>query len=86
MPVQGLGGNRKKKVKGTLDYDRLCAAFCREWPYITPDYFYHEMDIWDLNKLAPMMDPKLYASCWISRGNGGGLDEAVADGVIRRKK
>lgn len=86
MLVQGCPFCKKKvNVQKTLDYGRLCAAVCREWSYITPDYFFLEMDTWDINKLVGMMDPKLYAACWISSKKSHNLDAAEADGVLRRK-
>ena len=34
------------------------------FPYITPSYFYEEMDTFDLNKAISCMDPKAYLECF----------------------
>ena len=69
-----------------LDYDRLCALLGKSWPYVTPQFFYEEMDLFDAAKLIPFVDPREYDACWIGRRtNKKSLDKAVADGVIRRR-
>lgn len=70
-----------------MDYDRLCAVLGRNWSYITPEFFYMEMDDHDVNKLVPLLDPGVYEACWIGREQRKhqNLKEAEADGVITRK-
>lgn len=88
MPVEGLSGRKKKDVRlnGRLDYDRLCALLGRSWPYITPGYFYKEMDLFDIAKLVPFVDPAGYEACWTGwkRPKNRALADAVGDGVVGR--
>lgn len=66
-----------------MDYDKLCALLGRTWAYITPAHFYEEMDMYDIQKLAPFLDGRDYAACFGRRSEN--LDQAARDGVIRRK-
>lgn len=59
------------------------------FPYITPSYFYEEMDIFDLNKAISCMDPKAYLECFPearNRKNREAIDEAISRGVIRKDR
>ncbi len=68
-----------------MDYDRLCALFGRTWSYITPAYFYNELDLYDIAKLAPLVPPVDYAACWEGRKKKNtGLEDAIKDGVVTR--
>lgn len=68
---------------GALDYDRLCAALGRTWGYITPAYFYMEMDLFDVAKLAPFMAKGDYEACWRGKAAGSGIEQLRKDGVIK---
>lgn len=67
-----------------IDYDRLCALVGKTWAYITPSYFYEEMDIFDVSKLVPLLDQAEYLLCWSRRRKGKNIEQAVKDGVIKR--
>lgn len=57
------------------------------FPYVTPSYFYEEMDVFDLNKMISCMDPKAYAECFPRVAGEGGrsaMRKAESLGVIRR--
>lgn len=88
MPVQRFAKGKKKdgRLTGRLDYDRLCALLGRSWPYITPEYFYGEMDLFDIAKLVPFVDPAGYEACWTGRKRpkNRALADAVSDGVVGR--
>ena len=73
----------KKKEKRTkvLDYDRLCALLGRSWDYITPTYFYNEMDMFDVSKLVPFISAEDYKACWTGH-DGADLEKLRRDGVI----
>ena len=59
------------------------------FPYITPSYFYEEMDTFDLSKAISCMDPKAYAECFpeaMGRSRRKAVDEAISHGIIRKDK
>ena len=59
------------------------------FPYITPSYFYEEMDTFDLNKAISCMDPKAYLECFPEAGKTGhrkAISEAVDLGVIGKDR
>ena len=73
------------RTQGRLDYDRLCALLGRSWPYITPEYFYREMDLYDIAKLVPLVDPAGYEACWTGRRERKRNDALEKrDGVVGR--
>lgn len=83
MFVKRLKRLKKKVNRGkVLDYDRLCAVLGRSWDYITPQYFYNEMDMFDISKLVPFIQPADYRACWTGYENTD-LDRLRKDGVIR---
>lgn len=83
MPLKGRLRLKKKVNRGRiLDYDRLCALLGRSWDYITPEHFYNEMDMFDISKLVPFIDPALYSACWVGHDRAD-IDKLRKDGVIR---
>jgi hypothetical protein len=45
------------------------------------------MDISDINKLVPFLEPKQYVNCFDSRekNKSTNLDQAIKDGVIKKR-
>jgi hypothetical protein len=43
------------------------------------------MDIEDINKLVPFIDPKQYAKCFTPIKKSNNLEQAIKDGVIKKR-
>lgn len=68
-----------------VDYELLAAVLGKHWPFITPDYFYYEMDDWELNRYISLLPYEDAARVFGLRPRQTkGVRDLVRDGVIRK--